>query len=73
MVRAFVNYTILLDFYYGVRDNKCRQMVSYLTDKQQCLKVNDKYSEYKKCTYWCPQGPILGLLLFILYVNRVVR
>ena len=44
-------------------------MKSYLTDRQQKVKIDDVTSEYKEITTGVQQGTILGPLLFILYVN----
>lgn len=44
-------------------------VLSYLTDRQQFVQVNEKKSEMVNVQYGVPQGSILGPVLFNLYVN----
>ena len=43
--------------------------MSYLTDRQQFVQVNDKQSQFMDVQFGVPQGSILGPVLFNLYVN----
>ena len=48
-------------------------LVSYLTNRQQYVQVNDKYSTKITTTFGVPQGSILGPVLFNLYVADMQR
>ena len=75
LFKAFdtVNHNILLqklDF-YGIRGlcNHCFR--DYLANRQQIVKNNSTYTENKSIKCGVPHGSVLGLLLFLLYVNDV--
>ena len=42
---------------------------SYLTDRSQYVELNGKKSKVTIIEYGVPQGSLLGLLLFLVYVN----
>ena len=44
---------------------------SYLFNRQQCVKINNKYSYLLPVLSGIPQGSILGSLLFLVYVNDI--
>ena len=44
-------------------------MSSFLTDRKQCVVINDKMSRLIPTNYGVPQGSVLGPLLFSIYVN----
>ena len=44
---------------------------NYLTDRKQCVEVNDTLSEWNAVKLGVPQGSILGLILFLIYVNDI--
>ena len=55
--------------YYGVNGNNIRWFKSYLANRKQFLSVNNKNENFANITCEVPQGSILGLLLFVIYVN----
>ena len=55
--------------HYGIRDDVLLWFKSYLTDRMQYVSVNGSDSETKIVTCEVPQGSVLGLILFFLYIN----
>ena len=68
-----VNHKILLGklHHYGIRGIALQLIESYLTDREQCVQVNDMLSEYEGVLHGVPQGSILGPLFFLLYINDI--
>ena len=68
-----VNHSILLQKlnHYGIRGNTLKLIESYLADREQCVFVNNTYSDLEKISHGVPQGSILGPLFFLLYINDI--
>ena len=64
------NHSILLDkLKHGIKDGSLNLLISYLSDRQQFVRINDIKSSLLPVKTGVPQGSILGPLLFIIYVN----
>ena len=57
--------------YYGIRRIPLAWFKSYLQNRFQYISVNGTDSELLMIKYGVPQGWILGLLLFLLYMNNL--
>ena len=54
---------------YGFNRTALKQVHSYLTDRQQRVKINGSFSTLKCSSLGVPQGSVLGPLLFNIYIN----
>ena len=54
---------------YSLDSNSVTFMKSYLTNRLQRCKINNPFSEWEKVPNCVPQGSILGLLLFNIFLN----
>ena len=54
---------------YGFSENSCQLIFSYLSDRQQRVKIGSSRSEWVFMLKGVPQGSILGPLLFNIFMN----
>ena len=68
-----VSHEILLKklFNYGIRGNVLQLCESYLINRYQYVTFNGTKSLHKRVTCGVPQGSILGLLIFLAYMNDI--
>ena len=61
---------------FGICGKNLLWFRSYLSDKKQCIKYGDYFNKQESTTFLqskcgVPQGSILGLLLFSVYINAL--
>ena len=70
-----VDHSILLSkmYHYGIRGVAFKWFQSYLADRQQYVTYNGVQSSKKLIKCGEPQRSILGPILFLLYINELVK
>ena len=54
---------------YGFTEKLLTHLTDFLSKRKQRVILNEQYSSWADITTGVPQGSILGLLLFLLYIN----
>ena len=67
-----INHDILLKKlkYYGIHGLPLNWFKSYLSDRYQCVKINNAKSDNKAIVCGVPQGSALDCLLFLIYIYK---
>ena len=66
-----VKHQALIDLLSGIGicDTVLKWFTNYRSDRQQRVRVGNRFSSQSTCSHGVPQGSVLGPLLFTLYVR----